>query len=167
MNSFSLHASILKLETSYGKIFIPEKKGWELGKNMFGMPFIYFSPQTNGQRSNISFTYTGVTLEINLAELSKDPDAYKKIKENWAKTVHAKPLVFLPFKKWKNAQGHAVHEIGFEYIHENKTYQEKSFYISCRDQLVFAKSLRLKINEGHDLSFNELLSQLDCGKNDK
>lgn len=159
---FQASASPLKLETDYGKIFIPELKQWELGKNMFGMPFIYFSPQENGQRSNISFTYTGVELEIDLELLKKDPEGYKKLKKKWASTVDAKPVKFHEYKKWQNEHGHFVHEVGFDYRFTGKDYFEKSYYINCREHLVYVKSLRLKENEKHQEHFLDLVKQLDC-----
>ena len=161
--SFSAYSSVQKLETEYGKIFVPELPQWELGKNMFGMPFIYFSPRANGQRSNISLTATGVDVEINLADMSKNPNAYKALKQRWAKEVDATPGAFIPYKSWKNEHGHAVHEIGFEYSHLGKSYVEKSFYIDCRSRLIYAKSLRLEQNSSHEVDFKKIVRELDCG----
>ncbi len=156
-------AAVLKLETGYGRILIPEKQGWELGKDMFGMPFIYFSPRENNQRSNISFTNTGVDLKVNLAELAKDGAGYQNLKKKWASDVQATVQGFLPYKRWQNEQGHTVHEIGFNYLHQGKSYVEKSFYIDCRGRLIFSKSLRLKENGIHDKEFTTLVRALDCG----
>lgn len=156
-------AATLKLETERGRIFVPEQKGWELGKDMFGMPFIYFSPQTNGQRSNISFTTTGLDVEFNLAVMNKDKAGHQKLKREWAAEVLATPTGFIPYKRWANAQGHTIHEIGFEYDHEGKHYVEKSFYIDCRGRLIYAKSLRLKDNAAHDKEFTTLVKEMDCG----
>jgi hypothetical protein len=47
------HAGSLELKKNTRSIYIEEKNEWRLGKDLFGMPFIYFSPQVNGQRSNI------------------------------------------------------------------------------------------------------------------
>ncbi len=165
---FSTHslvwAETQTLSTAQGRILIPILKKWELGKNLFGMPFLYFSPQTNGQRSNISFTDTGVNLEIDLSRLRANNESYHKIKNDWAQSIGGKIIAFHPFKIWKNDQGHAVHEIGVEYIHENKSYLEKSFYVDCKGKLIFAKSLRLKLNQEHQKDFDLLLNKLDCGE---
>ncbi len=160
--SASAWSAPLKLETQFGRIYVPEQKGWELGRDMFGMPFIFFSPQVNGQRSNISFTNTGVDLEISLGVMSKNPDGYKKVKLEWSEEVNATPQSYLPYKRWQNEHGHAVHEIGFEYLHEGKAYVEKSYYIDCRGRLVYAKSLRLKVNAQHDKEFLDLIKEADC-----
>ncbi|MBY0517472.1 MAG: hypothetical protein K2P81_11210 [Bacteriovoracaceae bacterium] len=161
--STSAWSAALKLETKYGRIFVPEKPTWELGKDLFGMPFIYFSPQVNGQRSNISFTNTGVDLEIDLKAMSENPEAFKKMKNDWAQEVNATPVDYIPYKKWKNQQGHSVHEVGFQYRHENKEYIEKSIYIDCNGRLIYSKSLRLIQNSQHDKDFKELIDELDCG----
>lgn len=151
------------LTTKYGRIFVPELKGWELGKNMFGMPFLYFSPQTNGERSNISFTNTGVDGDLDLPSLGKNPEQYQKMKKEWAETVDAKVSAFIPFKSWKNDQGLVVNEIGVEFLASEKAYVEKSYYVDCRGRLLFVKSLRLKVNEAHQKDFESLVKNLDCG----
>ena len=156
-------AAVQKLETTHGKIFVPILSNWELGRDMFGMPFIYFSPRSNGQRSNISLTATGVDVEINLADMAKNPDAFKMLKLSWAKEVDATPGAFFPYKSWKNDHGHTVHEIGFEYAHMGKSYVEKSFYVDCRARLIYLKSLRLEQNAIHDTDFKKIVQDLDCG----
>lgn len=156
-------SNIQKLETDYGKIFIPEYKDWEMGRDMYGMPFIYFSPQVNSQRSNISFTYTGVDLKVNLAEMGQDPKGYQELKNSWAQSVDAKPLEYKTYKSWKNLHGHTVHEVGFDYLFKEKKYAEMSYYVDCRGQLVYAKSLRLHVNNDHAPLMHKLVSELDCG----
>lgn len=161
--SSSAWAQMLKLADNSGKIFVPQQKGWELGKEMFGMPFIYFSPQVNGQRSNISFTATGADVVIDLANMGHDFAAYKKLKNEWAESVLAKPLGFSPYKSWRNSHGHDVHEVGFEFQHEEDHYFEKSYYINCTGRLIYAKSLRSKENHAHEKEFHSLVNELDCG----
>ncbi|MES2527431.1 MAG: hypothetical protein V4598_10100 [Bdellovibrionota bacterium] len=156
-------AATQTLTTKYGRIFVPDIKGWELGKNMFGMPFLYFSPQENGQRSNISFTNTGVDGELDLPSLGKNPELYHKMKKEWAETIDAKVLGFSPFRTWKNDQGHTVNEIGVEYTAHGKDYVEKSYYIDCRGRLLYSKSLRLKVNDKHTSEFESLVKKMDCG----
>jgi hypothetical protein len=156
-------ASTQTLVTERGQILINELKDWELGKDMFGMPFIYFSPQINGQRSNISFTSTGVETDLDLTTLGKNQDTYKKMKLQWADSVQAKIIGHSPYKRWKNSQGHIVHQIGFEYSHEDLHYVETSFYVDCRGKLIFSKSLRLKANLPHQKDFEQLIQDMDCG----
>lgn len=161
--SSQLHAATLTLETERGHVHIPEIPKWELGKNMFGMPFLYFSPQENGVRSNISFTSTGHETDGELNRLSENPESYKKIKSKWAESVAAKAVEFYPYKKWKNDHGHVVHEVGFSFLHESKHYIEKSFYVDCRGKVIFSKTMRLKDNENHEKDFRVLLNDMDCG----
>jgi hypothetical protein len=152
------------LVTERGQILIPNLAGWELGRNMFGMPFIYFSPQLNGQRSNISFTATGVETDIDLNSLGKNQESYQNLKKNWADSVMARSLSFLPYQVWKNSQGHVVHQIGFTYEHEKLQYVENSFYIDCRGKLIFSKSLRLHSNLQHEGEFKKIINEMDCGQ---
>lgn len=157
------HAGSLELKKNTRSIYIEEKDDWKLGKDLFGMPFIYFSPQENGQRSNISFTDTGADLELDVGSLSKNQNDYQKNKKDWASQVGAIPISFVPYEVSINKHGHKIHRIGFNYEHEGKTYAEKSFYIECRGKLIFSKSLRLDVNAKHDKDFNDLLGSLDCG----
>jgi len=161
--TFSAHAKTLELKNNSRSIFIQEKTKWELGKDLFGMPFIYFSPQSNSQRSSISFTDTGADLELDVKALSTNQTKYQNGRKNWAQKVGATPLSFLPYDVKLNKHGHKIHQIGFNYSHEGKNYSEKSFYIECRGKLLFSKALRLDVNENHDKDFLELLETLDCG----
>ena len=161
---FSAYASTTQvLVTERGQILISQLQDWELGKDMFGMPYIYFSPQMNGQRSNISFTATGVETDLDLTTLGKNQETYKKMKLQWLESVSGKAVSFVPYKRWKNSQGHVVHQIGFEYLHEELSYVETSFYVDCRSKLIFSKSLRLKVNHQHQNDFEKLITDMDCG----
>jgi hypothetical protein len=161
--SFSAQAKMLELKKSTRSIFIEEKNGWILGKNLFGMPFIYFSPQTNGQRSNISFTDTGADLELDIKSLATTQEKYQKNRKAWAETIGANALGFSAYEVSINKNGHKIHKIGFSYEHEGKSYNEKSFYIECRGKILFSKSLRLLSNDKHEKDFNDLVGGLDCG----
>lgn len=156
-------AKSLELKKNTRSIYIDEKKDWTLGKDLFGMPFIYFSPQVNGQRSNISFTDTGADVELDFKSLDKTQDVYQDNKKKWAEQVGATPLSFKNYEVSANKHGHKIHKIGFSYEHEQKTYVERSYYIECRGKILFSKSLRLQENEQHDKDFDDLLSSLDCG----
>ncbi len=127
------------------------------------MPFIYFSPSQNGQRSNISFTDTGAELELDIKLLAQNQDQYQRGRKVWAHTVGADSLSFTPYIVKINKYGHRIHSIGFNYVHEGKTYSERSHYIECKGKLLFSKSLRLKNNESHERDFQDLLHSLDCG----
>jgi hypothetical protein len=162
---FSLkgHAKSIELKKNTRSIYIEEKKDWKLGRDLFGMPFIYFSPRVNGQRSNISFTDTGADVELDIPSLASSQESYQTNKKIWAEKVGATPLSFDAYAVQVNKHGHKVHKIGFSYEHEGKSYNEKSFYIECRGKILFSKTLRLAENEQHDRDFDDLLSTLDCG----
>lgn len=155
-------AETMSLVDKHGKIFVPELESWELAKKIFDMPFIYFSSLKNGQRSNISFTSTGVDIKVDFDELGRTQDVYQKNKQQWLTEVHGKLKSFRPYRKWKNNYGHIVYEIGVNFEHGSKDYAEMSYYINCHDRLIFSKSLRLSANEQHQEKFNLLITQLDC-----
>lgn len=157
------HAKKLELTKNSRTIFIEEKTNWKLGKDLFGMPFVYFSPEKNGQRSNISFTDTGAEVELDIKSLAKSQDRYVEGRKQWSEKVGATPLSFIPYEVTINQFGHRVHKIGFSYEHQGKTYDERSHYIECRGKIIFSKSLRLQINEAHEKDFDDLIQNLDCG----
>ena len=161
--SFAAQAKVLELKKNTGTIYIPEKSNWKLGKELFGMPFIYFAPEKNGQRSNISFTDTGAELELDINSLASTQEKYQAGRKNWAKKVGADPISYEPYDVKINKNGHRVHRIGFNYSHEGKVYAEKSYYVECRGKILFSKSLRLKENFSHEKDFEDLLGSLDCG----
>lgn len=161
--SVNTYAKTLELKDNSRSIFIPEKENWELGRDLFGMPFIYFSPMENGQRSNISFTDTGANIELDLQSVAKSQEDFQQGKKEWAKQIGATPLSYMPYEVITNKHGHKIHHIGFNFKHEENTYHEKSFYIECRGKLLFSKSLRLKENAQHEKDFFDLLNSLDCG----
>jgi hypothetical protein len=160
---FSMLSHASTLTTDRGTIVLPDEKGWEVSKDLFGIPFIFFSPEMNGERSNISFTATGVNSDIKLSDLKKDPKGYETIKNNWAKTIGATVTGFHPFKSWKNSEGHAVYQVGVNYKNENASYIEDSYYIDCRSKVYFAKSLRREENQPHAAVFSEMIQKMDCG----
>jgi hypothetical protein len=161
--AFSAQAKVLELKKNTGTIYIPEKSNWKLGKELFGMPFIYFAPEKNGQRSNISFTDTGAELELDINALASTQEKYQTGRKNWAKKIGADPISYEAYKVKVNKNGHRVHRIGFNYAHEGKVYAEKSYYVECRGKILFSKSLRLRENASHEKDFEDLLSSLDCG----
>jgi len=161
--ALSFEVNALELKKNTRSIFIEEKTGWRLGKDLFGMPFIYFSPESNGQRSNISFTDTGADLDLDVNSLASTQNKYQANKKKWAEQIGATTQGFVPYEVSTNKHGHKIHSIGFSYLHEGESYNEKSFYIECRGKILFSKSLRVKENHMHDKDFSDLLRTLDCG----
>ena len=124
---------------------------------------MYFSPQENGQRSNISFTDTGAEVKLDIQTLAKTQDKYQVGRKKWAETVGADPLSFEPYEVKMNKHGHRIHRVGFNYAHVGKVYAEKSYYVECKGKILFSKSLRLEENAAHEKDFADIMSTIDCG----
>lgn len=159
--SLPLHA--LELKKGQTSIHIKDLPDWTLGKELFGIPFIYFSPQINGQRSNISFTDMESEVTLKESDLKGTEGQYITIKKTWAASVKAKPINFSTLQSFANKNGHIVYNIEFEYEFQGKHYFEKSYYVNCKGRLIFSKSLRLKENGSHENSFKDLIDSLSCG----
>lgn len=168
---FLILSILLLASTCYGEelthqghtIYVDNPQQWEVGKDLFGIPFILFSPQKNTQRSNISFAHSGVELELDIKTLKNNQKDYQDNKIKWAQTHDIKIEGFLPYQSFVNLHKHQVHSIGMSYTHKNKTYIENSFYIECKGKIVFSKGLRLKVNEQDEAYFKSLINSLDCG----
>lgn len=162
---------ILSLSTAFAEelkhsghsIFIDNKAHWEVARDLFGIPFILFSPGKNGQRSNISFAHTGVDLELEVSALKENQRDYQLGKEKWAQTHQALIKRFIPYESHLNSLNHRFHSIGVIYESEKRIYQEMSFYIECKGQIVFSKGLGLIENIEDQNYFKELINSLDCG----
>lgn len=152
-----------ELSSSGHTLYVENSAQWELAKDLFGIPFILFSPQVNGQRSNISFAHSGVELELDIGALKDNQKDYQQNKEQWGKTHNAQIMSFTPYHSYLNSLNHRVHSIGVIYQTEGRTYQETSFYTECKGKIVFAKGLALTQNLEHQKYFKELIHSLDCG----
>jgi hypothetical protein len=144
-------------------VYVKELSDWKLGKDLFGIPFVYFSPLKNGQRSNLSFTDTGLDLDLEVKSLAKSQKDYENGRRAWAEQVSATPISFYPYEVFSNQHGHRVHQIGFSYEHQTKVYSERSYYVECRGRIIFSKSLRLRENQEHEVLFQEAVNSIDCG----
>ena len=157
----SAMAMELKYEGHSLSVEVPEN--WQLGKDLFGIPFTFFSPQENGQRSNITFAPTGAELELDVLALKKNQKDYQENKKKWTETHSARLNGFIPYRSYLNKNDHRVHTIGFSYTHRDKKYIENSFYLECKGKIIFSKSLRLEQNQPHQKFFEEMINGLDCG----
>ncbi len=157
-------AADLTLPHKNGTIVTIAKDDWELGKDMFGIPYMYFSPKENGQRSNITFAPTGAHIDFDTTNIALGMRDYEKLKKEWAKKTESTVQSFIPYRLWSNIYGHKVHQVGFSYKNEEKVYVENSFYIECKGKMFFSKSLRLDENKKHEKEFEDLIKHIDCGE---
>jgi len=157
-------AKDLTMPHKSGTLITVEKEDWEMGKNMFGIPYMYFSPKKNGQRSNITFAATGADLNFDTTNIASGMSDYESMKKKWAMKTESKIESFVPYRLWSNLYGHKVHQVGFTYKNEEKIYVENSFYIECKGKMYFSKSLRLEENKAHEKEFEDLIKHIDCGE---
>jgi len=156
-------AKSIELKKDGKTIFIKNESKWTIGKDLFGMPFILFSPKENGQQSNISFTDTGARLTLDFEALKENQDSFKKNKDEWAEAIGAQINGLNPYETNINKNGHRVHKIGITYTFKQKKYYENTYFLECRGRLIFSKSLRLIENQKHEKDFQEMIENLDCG----
>lgn len=153
----------LELTHSGHTLYLDNSQKWEVGKDLFGIPFILFSPRKNIQRSNISFSHTGAELELDVKTLKDNASDYQENKKKWAEIHQAEINSFIDYQSFLNSHDHRVHAIGVNYTHNKKSYVETSFYIECKGQIVFSKGLRLQENLVDEKYFFSLIDSLDCG----
>lgn len=156
-------AQAVELTHSGHHLYLDNPQEWEIGKDLFGIPFMLFSPAANGQRSNISFAHTGVELELEAKALKDNQLSYQENKKKWAQVHQVSIKSFLPYQSFHNNHNYLVHSIGMVYESEQKTYIETSYYTECKGVILFSKSLRLEKNSEHEKYFRSLINSLDCG----
>lgn len=157
-------AKDLTMPHKSGTLITVEKEDWEMGKDMFGIPYMYFSPKKNGQRSNITFAATGADISFDTTNIAGGMRDYEKMKKEWAQKTESTVQGFIPYRFWSNLYGHKIHQVGFSYKNEEKIYVEHSFYIECKGKMYFSKSLRLEENKVHEKEFEDLIKHIDCGE---
>jgi hypothetical protein len=152
------------LKTDSGTIVVSKPNGWTIEERVLGIPFVFFSPKINGQRSNVSFTHTGQNLKLNNKALLADFKNYKLGKKQWADKVGAKIIKVLPLKSFQNTHGHNVTQIGVSYKFKKKSYIEKSYYIECGQKLLHSKALTLQKNKTHHKLVENMIKGIDCAQ---
>ncbi|MGE3609803.1 MAG: hypothetical protein AB7I27_09485 [Bacteriovoracaceae bacterium] len=163
-SAFAVAIERIELKDDYQTIYVDKINNWTMARNLFGIPFTFFSPKLHGQRSNISFTDTGVKLGLDKTSIS-DVKEYKRMKEKWSEQTDSVIITFLSFESYLNQFKHQIYKIGFIFQNEGKNYVETSYYIQCRKQIIFSKSLRLEANKEHEVYFNQLIQSLNCSEN--
>lgn len=164
LHIFTLQASddVLLLAHPRGNIEIIKIDNWEMAENVFGIPYIYFSPLENGQRSNISFTHTGLDFPFDENDLEGSLVEYRSLKQVWAKKVGAEIISFSNHELYETSQGHPVHQFSFSFRSNESQYIETSYYLACFEKMIFIKSLRLIQNTSHELAFTRLINSIRC-----
>lgn len=152
----------LKHNTIKGIIFLDQPEGWEVHKNVMGLPFVLFSPKENGQRTNLSFVPTSASAVMDVKGLKNDIGSYKRGKKSWASKVGATIDSYEPLKSFLNKHGNKVTKIGVEYTFKKKKYIEKSYYIECNGKLVHSKATLLRRNSQHTKSIDNMIQGVRC-----
>lgn len=150
------------IQSELGLITFNADSEWSLKHNIFGMKNWLFSPKLNNSKSSLTVTDTKAKIELQIEVIEKNHKKYEVLKSNWANKTNAKVISFRPMQTFKNSHGHPVSKIGFSYIHKETTYVENSYYISCRGNILFAKSLRSEKNKVHETNFQKVIQSMDC-----
>jgi hypothetical protein len=162
MLSQTVMAKTTTLKLERGEIFFSKPSSWQVKHDLFGIKNWLFSPKENGIRSNLTITDTKVNIELNSEIIKKNHESYVRLKQNWARKVNATPVSYSPLILWKNQHGHFVNEISFNYVFKKKQYQETSYYLECRGNLVYIKSLMIMQNQEHKKDLREVVNSMDC-----
>jgi hypothetical protein len=153
---FSFH-SFAKTETvemaKNKKITLDLNDDWEFVKDLFGVPLTVLGPWENESRPVILYTPTGVNSDkFPEEEFQKIFLDFRKEKEAWVKSLSGKLVSFEPMTtiKFKNAHGHYI---GAEFIIDDITFSERSFYLFCKKELY---SIKWSLRDEHKKYLPEL-----------
>jgi hypothetical protein len=136
---------------------------WETVKELYGMPLSALGPEENGLRPAMSFSFTGMTKKIMTVEkfqsLFKD---FKQTKTKWVNKYKGKLLMFeemTPVTFSKDIQGHFI---GAEFIVDDITFAERSYYLYCKDEVYHVKWLIRDEQRKHMKDIEQILRSFSC-----
>ncbi|TNF27435.1 MAG: hypothetical protein EP319_11640 [Deltaproteobacteria bacterium] len=149
----------------HAEIFFKTPDGWNGYKEMLGIPFILVSPMKQISRITISVSPIKEKNSIlTFDENGADPNTpFKKNKETYLKSIHAKMQEFYPHKiiDWDNVK--KVQTIGFKYFHGGNHFIERTYILACNKQIFHMKSkYRYEEFPDGDAIVEEIVKTFNC-----
>lgn len=162
-NAFSQEFKIpssSKTDSIVGKV----PYGWKFNKDMFGLPFVLMSKKHNsGHRSIISITPTKIKdHEIDKTTLSKKQSDYQRGRQEYIDNYGGEIVKFFKFKK-NSINKLKSFSIGYQYEVSDKYFEEKTYFVTCGDEVFHVKYLMNLLDEEFDKAIIEqTIRSLEC-----
>ncbi len=124
---------------------------WQVVNKEVGIPVKLIGPVYNERRPVILF----VPIDLKEEKLILDDKdnalaSYKIGRLAWLQTFNGKSISFLPISSYFTDNNRIeVHQFGHLYNFDNSNFEEKSFYVRCKNQTFHLKSLILVEHLAH------------------
>lgn len=163
-----LISSSFGIESSFeykGKVFTVSLEGmWTRADKVFGVDHVFYGPKLHGRRPVLSFTTSGTdTKKINLSDLTRFEHLFVKNKQKALDKMLATDVKFERVKRIELNKKDYAYVFQTKFSLNTEHFVENSYYISCGQVLVHAKSLlTTKHGESYQNRVDNALKGLKC-----
>ncbi len=166
--ALTLHTSLVeaKVETFdvlKKKVSLDVPSDWEVINKEVGIPLKLVGPLHEEYRPVLLVVPLDVKEDrMNFKDEAAAQESYKVSKLAWLQSVNAKLISFLPMKTFK-AGNAEFHQFTYLYQMKDENYEEKSFYVKCKDQTFHMKTLLKMEHAGKwESTIKPLVESFNC-----
>lgn len=146
-------------------LHIPE--GWQIQRDLFGMPIMVLGPERNGERAVMSVQHTAIrNLKFDHPALSRTQGQYYEGRKRWIEELgdsNSRYLGGLPLERLSWSNGNDGFKIGYRYQMRGLEFQENSIQVNCGNRLFLFKTLTSTKSPAEDRqALAGLIRELDC-----
>lgn len=129
---------------------------WESAKNLYGIPVTILGPWKNESRPVITIMSTLLTKEkFNQDDLKKILIDFKDKKNAWVLSHKGHLISFEPLEEVNYKSKVKGYHIGAEFSVSNIHYIERSYYLTCKDEVF---NLKYSIRDEHRFQLKDIQS---------
>lgn len=165
LGGVSSHASKWTRYQNY-KIHLDAPEGWQIERDLYGMPIMVLGPERDGERAVLSVQHTPIYgMEFDHKLLVKTKKQYYEGRKNFINSMNndSKFLSEIPYRHLRWTNGNDGFEMGFRYESRGITLEEKSIQVNCGNRLFLFKTLSSdKLPDADTKTLAKLVNELDC-----
>lgn len=135
------HAKVETYDVLKKKVTLDVPADWEVINKTVGVPLKLIGPMFKDYRPVLIVVPLDVKEErMNFKDEKKAEESYKVSKLAWLQSVNAKLISFLPLKSFKTSNAE-FYQFSYLYQMKEENYEEKSFYVKCKEQTFHLKTV--------------------------
>jgi len=145
---------------------IENPKGWEGFYNFMGFPLLFNGAYDQAKgRPSLSVTMTGIEDPgFDSNDLSQSQKNYFDGRKKWLDSRNGTFKKEIPYTQFFTKNKNKVFEIGFEYILDNKSFIEKTFFYFCPSSMVHIKLLMNEAHRSFLPEISKVIQNAKCSK---
>jgi len=146
-----------------GKINLDVPETWQEAEHLFGLELMILGPSKLNRRPVLSLDSTAFEWSFDSKKLKANEEQYKVGREAWLKNKNGKSFEFYPYEYKKISSYLERHSLGYTYEFADEVFEEKSYFLKCRNKLFHLKTLTLKKEEtAQKLVLEKMINSFDC-----